>query len=210
MLERVWRKGNPLTLLVGMQTSTATMENSVEIPSKTGNRTALWSSNSTAGHTHWGNQKGKRHVYPNVNSLNISLQSPCLQGFWEVWWSSFNFDWLFFLYFGYAMPKCVFLLFLPFSYLVFPKGPGSVVWCLTLTWRNPQPLLLQIFVSFSLWYFHYVFSSVQSLSRVQHFSTPWTTARQASLSITNSQRPPKPMSIVLVIPYNHLILYHYV
>ena len=33
MLERVWRKGNPLTLLVGMQTSTATMENSVEIPS---------------------------------------------------------------------------------------------------------------------------------------------------------------------------------
>ena len=31
MLERVWRKGNPLTLLVGMQTSTAAMENSVEI-----------------------------------------------------------------------------------------------------------------------------------------------------------------------------------
>ena len=31
MLERVWRKGNPLTLLVGVQTSTATMENSVEI-----------------------------------------------------------------------------------------------------------------------------------------------------------------------------------
>ena len=38
MLERVWRKGNPLTLLVGMQTSTATMENSVEIPEKTGDR----------------------------------------------------------------------------------------------------------------------------------------------------------------------------
>ena len=34
MLERVWRKGNPPTLLVGMQTSTATMENSVEIPEK--------------------------------------------------------------------------------------------------------------------------------------------------------------------------------
>ena len=41
MLDRVWRKGNPLTVLVGMQTSTATMENSVEIPLKTGNRTAL-------------------------------------------------------------------------------------------------------------------------------------------------------------------------
>ena len=41
MLERVWRKGNPLTLLVGMQTSIATMENSVEIPLKTGNRTSI-------------------------------------------------------------------------------------------------------------------------------------------------------------------------
>ena len=60
MLERVWRKGNPPTLLVGMQTSTATMENSVEIPSKTGNRTALWPSNPTAGHTHRGNQNWKR------------------------------------------------------------------------------------------------------------------------------------------------------
>ena len=38
MLERVWRTGNPLILLVGMQISTATMENSVEIPLKTGNR----------------------------------------------------------------------------------------------------------------------------------------------------------------------------
>ena len=37
MLERVRRKGNPTTLLVGMQTSTAAMENSVEIPLKTGN-----------------------------------------------------------------------------------------------------------------------------------------------------------------------------
>ena len=37
MLERVWRKGNPPTLLVGMQTSTATMENSVEIPLKIAN-----------------------------------------------------------------------------------------------------------------------------------------------------------------------------
>ena len=51
MLERVCRKGNPLTLLVGMQTGTATMENSVKIPLKTGNRTAIQPSNSTAGHT---------------------------------------------------------------------------------------------------------------------------------------------------------------
>ena len=39
--ERVWRKGNPPTLLVGMQTSTTTMENSVEIPKKIANRTAI-------------------------------------------------------------------------------------------------------------------------------------------------------------------------
>ena len=38
MLERVWRKGSPLTLLVGIQTSTATMENSVEIPFKIANK----------------------------------------------------------------------------------------------------------------------------------------------------------------------------
>ena len=45
-------KREPLTLLVGMQTSTATMENSVEIPLKTGNRTPIKHSNPTAGHTH--------------------------------------------------------------------------------------------------------------------------------------------------------------
>ena len=39
------------------------------------------------------------------------------------------------------------------------------------------------------------FSSVQLLSRVQLFATPWTAALQASLSITNFQSPPKPMSI---------------
>ena len=50
------------------------------------------------------------------------------------------------------------------------------------------------------------FSSVQSLSRVRLFVTPWTTVRQASLSITNSQSPPKPMSIESVMSYNHLIL----
>ena len=41
MLEKVWRKADPLTLLVGLQTSTATMENSVEIPLKIANKTAL-------------------------------------------------------------------------------------------------------------------------------------------------------------------------
>ena len=55
--------------------------------------------------------------------------------------------------------------------------------------------------------FTYQFSSVQSLSHVWLFATPWIAARQASLSITNSQSPPKPMSIESVMPSNHLILY---
>ena len=50
------------------------------------------------------------------------------------------------------------------------------------------------------------FISVQSLSHVQPFMTPWTAACQASLSITNSRSPPKPMSIESVMPSNHLIL----
>jgi len=49
-------------------------------------------------------------------------------------------------------------------------------------------------------------SSVQSLSHVQLFATPWTVAWQASLSITNSRRLPKPMFIESVMPSNHLIL----
>ena len=51
-------------------------------------------------------------------------------------------------------------------------------------------------------------SSVLSLSPVRLFATPWTTACQASLSITNSQSPPKSMSIETVMPSNHFILCH--
>ena len=53
-------------------------------------------------------------------------------------------------------------------------------------------------------------SSVQSLSRVQLFMTPQTAARQASLSILNSRSLLKLMSTELVMPFNHLILYHHV
>ena len=53
-----------------------------------------------------------------------------------------------------------------------------------------------------------VFSSVQSLSRVQLFVTPCTAAHQASLSITNSRSPPKPVSIKSVMPSNGLISRH--
>ena len=52
----------------------------------------------------------------------------------------------------------------------------------------------------------FTFSSVQSLSCVRFFETPWTAARQASLSITNSRSSPKLTSIESVMPSNHLIL----
>ena len=51
-----------------------------------------------------------------------------------------------------------------------------------------------------------LFSSVQSLSHVQLFATPWIAARQASLSITNSQSLPKLMFVESVMPSSHFIL----
>ena len=54
----------------------------------------------------------------------------------------------------------------------------------------------------------YQFSSVQSLSCVRLFATPWIVAHQASLSITSSQSLLKLMSIESVMPSNHLILCH--
>ena len=51
-----------------------------------------------------------------------------------------------------------------------------------------------------------MFSSVQLLSRVRLFATPWTAAHQSSLSNTNSRSLCKLMSIECVMPFNHLIL----
>ena len=55
-------------------------------------------------------------------------------------------------------------------------------------------------------YPNHQFSSVQSLSCVRLFVTPWIAAHQASMSITNCQSLPKPMSIDSVMPSSHLIL----
>ena len=52
----------------------------------------------------------------------------------------------------------------------------------------------------------HLFSSIQSLSHVQLFATPWTAARQASLSITNSRRLLRLTSIESVMSSSHLIL----
>ena len=59
-----------------------------------------------------------------------------------------------------------------------------------------------------LTWFSVQFSSVQSFSLVWLFATPWTTACQSSLSITNSRSLLKLMSIESLIPSNHLILCH--
>ena len=109
---------------------------------------------------------------------------------------------------------------------------GCVVWYLIVVWipwwlimwRNffmcSLSIYCKIFVcssllpNFLMYYFSFwfttkqhQFSSVQLLSRVQLFVTPWTAARQASLSINNSRSLPKPVSIESVMPSNHLILW---
>ena len=70
---------------------------------------------------------------------------------------------------------------------------GSHIWRLALLWSLKS----------STWC-----SSVQLLSCVQLFATPWTTACRASLSITNSRSLPKLISIESMMPSNHLILCH--
>ena len=55
---------------------------------------------------------------------------------------------------------------------------------------------------------YYVVVFVQSLSYIRLFATPWTAARQASLSFTISQRLLNFMSLESVMPSNHLILCH--
>ena len=77
-------------------------------------------------------------------------------------------------------------------------------------WRIPwtqEPGRLQTMGSQRVRHSLVQFSSVQLLHHVLLFVTPWTAACQASLSITNSQSPPKPMSIESMMPSNHLILY---
>ena len=76
----------------------------------------------------------------------------------------------------------------------------SIMYCLLIQCTNVFSNLQAVL------FYWFPFSSVQSLSCVWLFVTPWTTAGQASLSITNSQSPPKPMSIKSVMPSNHLIL----
>ena len=65
---------------------------------------------------------------------------------------------------------------------------------------------MEYVISFTIFLEYNQFSSVQTLSRVLLFATPWIAARQDSVSIINSQNLPKIKSIELVMPSNHLIL----
>ena len=70
---QMWIKGNPLALLVGMQAGAATLENSMEVPQKTKNRTTLRPSNCTARHLSKGYRCAvlKGHMHPHVYSSTI-------------------------------------------------------------------------------------------------------------------------------------------
>ena len=66
---RMWRKGSPCALLVGMQTGAATVENSIEVPQKIKNGTAVGPSDSTSGDLskETQNTNSKEHMYPSVH-----------------------------------------------------------------------------------------------------------------------------------------------
>ena len=81
----------------------------------------------------------------------------------------------------------------------------TALFTIARTWKQPRCPSTDEWIQ-GLLYIHTIFSSVQSLSHVRLFATPWTAAHQASLSITNSRSLPKLMSIELVMPSSYLIL----
>ena len=73
MLVRMWRKGNPPTLLMGMQADAATLENSMEVPQKVENRATVRSSNCTTGYLpqRYKCSDLKGHLHLNVYSSKV-------------------------------------------------------------------------------------------------------------------------------------------
>ena len=117
----------------------------------------------------------------------------CVRDWLDVYWFHFLFLWTqdtfpksFYSYFGTTRGMWAEVMYTPSR-----TGPQNVMhglWCSLSPAHMAQ------------------FSLVQSLSHVRLFATPWTAARQASLSIANSQSLLKLMSIELVMPSNRLIL----
>ena len=100
-----------------------------------------------------------------------------------------------------------------FSFLVYHDPPKSLLepfspaaWLFNHYDTSMKNHYRWVFIQFLNYNTLFFPLSVQSLSRVRLFATPWTAACQASLSTTNSQSLPKLMSIESVMPSNHLIL----
>ena len=104
-----------------------------------------------------------------------------------------------------------------FPFLSMPSFSSYVIWCNYTGKKNtkghnrfPWSFYVSENASTILWHSKQILvlggCSIQSLSRVQLFVTPWVAARQASLSITNSRSPLKLTSIETMMPSSHLIL----
>ena len=101
---------------------------------------------------------------------------------------------------GILQARILELVAMPSSRAIFPTQALNLYLLCLLLWQEGSSLLAPPGKPFAKC------QSVQSLSRVQLFATPWTAACQDSLSISNSQSLLKLMSITLVMPSNHLIL----
>ena len=129
---------------------------------------------------HQGQKPQCKDTCPSFPKGSTSLAAPLPLEVWGIW------DWAGILFFFFLVSHFFKFIF----YWRIIAIQNFVVFCWTSTWISHQ------------------FSSVQSFSRVWLFATPWITARQASLSITNSWSLPKLTSIESVMPSSHLILCH--
>ena len=100
MLERMWRKGSPLALLVGMWTDATTLENCVEVPQRVKNRSALRPSKCTAEvlPQRYRSSETPGHLYPDVYSSNGHNSQ-----MWKESWCPSKDEWIKKMWFTYTM-----------------------------------------------------------------------------------------------------------
>ena len=164
---------------------------------------SLWSS-----FVHSGRTEGIKQLY----GVSTMLQASQLSRIWYIYILFIYLFILSFIYFGCTGFSLLCELFSSFSEQDDSLGvvPGFLIAVASLAVKQELWSVGSIAVGHGFSCPRHVeysrFSSVQLLICVRLFATPWTAARRASLSITNSQSPPKPMSIKLVMPSNRLIL----